>query len=144
MLKAVPAVALVLPQLVTNAHAQQLWRPDFCFGSSCRIEIGTDFSFISFLAKCSAHSGIQATHTLTDSQLFDAVLQSSRRKEVVRWGAKLFRNIEEDVPFTVDADGTIHIATGLAESQRGQFNAQVQMIFANTPVPRGTVSVVVD
>lgn len=121
------------------------YRPDFCFtGNPCRIEIEPGNVLVQFLGKCPAHTTIQTANALTDAQLFASILQSSRRKEVARWGAKLAIDLDEEVPFTVDADGTIHIITGLNAIRRAQLNAEVQMAIVGVEAPTGTVSIVID
>lgn len=124
----------------------QFIRPTVCFGGNpCNIEVDVaSATLVGFVSKCSAHVGIQSDNALTDPELFAAIMQSDRRKEVARLGAKLFRNIDEDLDFTIDADGTIHIATGLNDSHRAQLDSQVQMVNRSYPVPRGTQSVVID
>ena len=130
--------------LAWKASAATFYRPDFCFGNPCRIEIETGNVLVQFLGKCSAHTAIQSINGITDAQLFASILQSSRRKEVARWGAKLAIGLDEDVPFTIDADGTIHLQTGLNAIRRAQLNAEVQMVIAGTEAPVGTVSIVID
>ena len=130
--------------LALPALAVTFYRPDFCFGNPCRIELGDDNAFVAFTGKCSAHTSIQTINTLSDSQLYDAILQSSRRKEVARWGVKLFKGLDEDAQFTVDADGTIHVISGLNGKQKDELAAQVQMSIVGVSAPAGTVSIVVD
>lgn len=131
--------------VVGRAFAATTYRPDFCFGNPCRIEVTSPgFSLVQFLGKCSAHTSIQSINALTDAQLFAAILQSSRRKEVARWGVKLASGLDEEIQFTVDADGTIHVISGLNAVRRAQLDAEIQMAIVGVEAPVGTVSIVVD
>lgn len=120
-------------------------RPTVCFGGNpCNIEvIQPGATFVQFLFKCSAHQSIQTINSLTEETLFLSIQQSDRRKEVARWAVKLQTNVE-DVSFSVDADGTIHVITGVNGKTKEDLIAQIQLGIVGVPAPLGTVSIVVD
>ena len=143
---AAAAAGTVLSAVSTPAEAAQTYRPDFCFGDPCRIEVDeSNNALLRFFSKCSAHQAIQSINGISDVQLYAAILQSSRRKEVARLGVQLYNNLDENnVQFSIDADGTIHLISGLSGTKKAQLNTQIQMVIVGTEAPVGTVSIVVD
>jgi hypothetical protein len=64
----------------------------------------------AFLSVCPHHQGLG----LSDQQRFDAILQSSRRKEAARWAVKVELGLDKEhpgVPYTKNADGSFTVTT---------------------------------
>ena len=92
------------------------WFPDFCPTGQCKIELEkaggqTNWTMPkSFLATCPHHAGLG----LNDQQRFEAILQSSRRKEAARWAVKQELGLDKEhpgVPYRTNADGSFTVFT---------------------------------
>ena len=86
------------------------WYPDICPTGQCMIELEKTVSTLnwsspkSFRSICTHHKNLG----LTDQDTFDAIVQSSRVKERVRWVVKVELGLDKEhpgVPYRVDADG---------------------------------------
>lgn len=123
------------------------WMPDFCLGRPCVIELTPTFGFSRFLVKCTRHAAIQSTEQITDQGLFDAILQSSRVKEVARYALKVHMGLSKEHPglsYTVAPDGSMSIQTGLTGQARTAARAAANTAMSTVSKPRGTVTVSVD
>lgn len=124
-----------------------IWHPDFCVGPSrCAIEITRAWSVIQFLELCSHHRGLR-DGGLTDEQLFAAILQSSRVKEVARWAIKQHLGLDKEhpgVPYLVLGDGSISIRPGLTGQARTAARTVAATAIATVSRPQGTSLVTVD
>ena len=98
------------------------WMPDFCPSGNCRIELDKTGGSVdwtrpkSFVTLCPHHRGLKDSG-LSDQQGFDAILQSSRVKEVARWAVKLELGLDKEhpgVPYRINADGSFTVLTDSA------------------------------
>jgi len=95
------------------------WMPDFCPSGNCRIELDKSAGSVdwnrpkSFIILCPHHQGLKDSG-LTDQQVFDAVVQSSRVKEAARWAVKLELGLDKEhpgVPYRINVDGSFTVLT---------------------------------
>ena len=98
------------------------WMPDFCLSGNCRIELDKAVGKVdwtrpkSFVTLCPHHRGLKDSG-LTDQQVFDAILQSSRVKEAARWAVKVELGLDKEhpgVPYRINADGSFTVLTDSA------------------------------
>ena len=98
------------------------WMPDFCPTGQCRIELEKAEGKVdwtkpkSFITLCPHHRGLKDS-SLTDQQVFDAILQSSRVKEAARWAVKVELGLDKEhpgVPYRINADGSFAVLTNPA------------------------------
>jgi len=98
------------------------WMPDFCPTGNCRIELDKTGGSVdwtrpkSVITYCPHHQGLKDSG-LTDQQVFDAILQSSRVKEAARWAVKVELGLDKEhpgVPYRINADGSFIVLTDAA------------------------------
>ena len=97
------------------------WYPDFCPSGQCVIELEKVFldgkpvsvnwnSPNSIITLCPHHKGL----ALSDQQVFEAIVQSSRVKEKARAAVKRELGLDKEhpgVPYRVNADGSFTVLT---------------------------------
>lgn len=117
---------------------------DFCPpGDSCRLELTDDGNeIISIPHKCPYHASLG----LTDTGLFEVILQSSRVKETARYAAKLELALDKEhpgLPYTVDALGNFSIQSGVTGKTKTSVRNAVAAAVANVYKPAKTSTVTV-
>ena len=107
------------------------WMPDFCPSGNCRIELDKSGGQVdwtrpkTFITLCPHHQGLKDSG-LTNQQVFDAILQSSRVKESARWAVKVELVLDKEHPgvaYRTNADGNFTVLTdpaSLAWEKDGQ------------------------
>ncbi len=143
------------------------WMPDDCHNGVCLIEApGVGFSPVTFIFKCQRHENVQNLLTLTDAQLHNIIVFSSRRREYARWETQQELAASEPVPFfnrrdflryvvrhggelppapycRMELDGEIKIVSGLAGVALTNLQTRVANRLASIGTESGTSSVVV-
>ena len=117
------------------------WRPDFCPTGGCVIELEKSNGSVnwtspkSLITLCPHHQNIRTQLGLTDTQVFRAILFSSKLKERARWEAKLEMGLDKEhpgVPYRVNPDGSFAIVTGETGQRltrvRNRINAALTLI----------------
>jgi hypothetical protein len=97
------------------------WTPDFCPpGASCTLEVSHDWTTVKrFIACCPHHQSLR--ETLSDQELFESLVQSSRDKEAVRHAVKKHLKLDKEAEppgFEVLQDGSIVVLSGLDASEK--------------------------
>jgi len=124
------------------------WTPDFCPpNGNCVLEIERDWSAVkSVISYCPHHQALKDSG-LTDQQVFQAILQSSRMKERARWEAKLELGLDKEhpgVPYRVNPDGSFTILTGAKGVALTRMKTRIEAQLATVDRPTGTSTVTVD
>ena len=119
-----------------------IWYPDFCPpGQPCALEIAPDWSAVNaFMRACPHHQSLRDGGQ-SDNEVFSAMLQSCRVKEIARWEAKLELGLSKDHPgvaYRVEADGSITIMTGASEFVLAGIRSRIARAIATVPRPLGT------
>ena len=128
---------------------QMFWRPDFCpVSPSCHLELEPDWSKLNAVVRyCNHHRKIKDDAGLTDQQVFEAILQSSRVKERARWEAKLELGLDKEnpgVPYRVEPDGNFTILTGAKGANLVAMRARIAAAVAPISKPIGTSTITVE
>lgn len=124
-----------------------IWIPDFCPpGSPCEIEVLDDWSGpVAYRKMCAHHASLKAGG-LTDAQVFDATVQSSRVKEAARSVVKEQLALDKEHPgvsYTVDASGNFTIQSGAVGQTRTAIRNAVAAELLTLRRPTGTSTVTV-
>lgn len=124
-----------------------IWHPDFCTSNpGCEIEIKPDWSGPVAYRKTCAHHASLKTGGLTDDQVFQAMLQSSRVKEAARAVAKEMLGLDKEhpgLPYTVDTAGNFTVQSGAVGSIRTAIRNSVATELLKISRPTGTSTVTV-
>ncbi len=122
-----------------------LWTPDFCppGAKPCVIDVRRDWSGANgFQNVCPHHKKLFDGGASVD-QVFNAILESSRAKEVAREEAKLELGLDKETPapdFRVDPDGTIVVMIN-NPGKTAVVRARAQGRIANRPAIPGASKV---
>jgi len=131
------------------------WMPDFCPSGNCRIELDKAGGKVdwtrpkSFVTLCPHHRGLKDSG-LTDQQVFDAILQSSRVKEAARWAVKVELGLGKEHPGVIDVTterSYLKVSAGFLPDflvpLTGLFDRLIPNVFGGGgvmlgPIPQGT------
>lgn len=130
-----------------------LWKPDFCPTGSrgCWLEVDQGQNNLLGVRRFCAHHQSLKDGGLTDDQVFLAIRRSGMAKEAARWAAKLelmdralVTKEFEGLPFTVDADGTIRVQSGMTGPVRTAMRNRAALAAATIEAVTGISAIVVD